>query len=303
MRDAQGHWPTGSFLRSTDPRRCRPGRNSAHSWRCSGCQRLWSCVSGSDPGAHALPAAARPTPRLGGRPVATAGQRAACSRVCAYSAGAVCGARGRGFERMCAPASKGRHPHAPRHAMDLHPLRLRRPRGTRNPPKNGGMIDARSHLSHSVQAQRRHRSGAAAHQSAMQPSAAALTWGVSVCPACAPAPAYRPAGTVELHCECSVVVEDGTSQAECWADGSHALALAGLPPNGGALADVARAHGRVTLRPGHRQQVAPEEWDAQAADAPDARGYGAAPLHGDQLRVAAQVMRAAVHGPDIVVRV
>jgi hypothetical protein len=137
VRDAQGHWPTGRFLRSTDPRRCRPGRNSAHSWRCSGCQRLWSCVSGSDPGAHALPAAARPTPRLGERAVAAAGQRAACSRVCAYSAGAVRGARGRGFERVCALASKGRHPHAPRHAMDLHPLRLRRPRGTRNPPKNG----------------------------------------------------------------------------------------------------------------------------------------------------------------------
>ena len=129
---------------------------------------------------------------------------------------------------------------------------------------------------------------------------AALMWGLSTCATCARPPHQRPPGAVVLQCDCSVVVEDGTGQAECWADGSHALALASLPPDGGPLAAVARAHGRVAIRPG--AWVAAHEWDASnTGPNTDARGYGAAPLHGGQMTVAAQAMRAALCGGDLVV--
>ena len=147
---------------------------------------------------------------------------------------------------------------------------------------------------------RRAPSQAAVALSAVESHSAALMWGMSACATCAPAPHQRSPGAVVLHCDCSVVVEDATGQAECWADGSHALALASLPPDGGPLAAVARAHGRVAIRPG--AWVAAEEWDASnAGPNTDARGYGAAPLQGGQLYVAAHAMRAAFGGGDLVV--
>ena len=58
--------------------------------------------------------------------------------------------------------------------------------------------------------------------------AAAATWFGGGCAACAPAPSARAPGAVALAVEASVLLEDGSAQAECWADGEPALQLLGL---------------------------------------------------------------------------
>jgi hypothetical protein len=110
---------------------------------------------------------------------------------------------------------------------------------------------------------------------------------------------------VALSVEASVLVEDGSAQAECWADGEPAWRVLGLwrgerdGAHGAALAALARRHGRLTAR---AAWVHPDEWDGSAAAGVEVRGRAARPLGAIESDPVVTVMQRALMQPAFVVR-
>jgi hypothetical protein len=129
-------------------------------------------------------------------------------------------------------------------------------------------------------------------------------WCGGGCVTCTPPPGERATGAVALSIEASVLVEDGSAQAECWADGEPAWRVLGLwrgerdGAHGAALAALARRHGRLTAR---AAWVHPDEWDGSAAAGMEVRGRAARTLGVIEAEPVVAVMQRALMQPAFVV--
>ena len=136
-------------------------------------------------------------------------------------------------------------------------------------------------------------------------AAAFATWFGGGCAACAVPPAARAPGVVTLIVDASMLVEDGSGQAECWADGEQALQLLGLWHGahdnglGAALAALVARHGRIEARV---TWVHPDEWDGTAAAGIGVRGRAARPLGATEVAPVVDAMLRAIRQPPVSVR-
>jgi len=121
------------------------------------------------------------------------------------------------------------------------------------------------------------------------------------CAVCTLPPAARPPGSMQLSMKgLSVLLEDGSGAAQCWADGEAAWALLGLwrgARDCPELAALVKRHGHLSMR---EAWVHPDDWDGSAAQQIAVRGRGAL----GELEAApfVSLIQRALEQPSVVVR-
>ena len=123
----------------------------------------------------------------------------------------------------------------------------------------------------------------------------------SRCGVCTLPPAQRPPGSVQLFLKgLSVLLEDGSGAAQCWADGDAAWALLGMwrgARDCPAVAALVKRHGRLSVR---EAWVHPDDWDGSAAQQITVRGRSV--LSESEAAPIVSLVQRALGQPSVVVR-
>ena len=121
------------------------------------------------------------------------------------------------------------------------------------------------------------------------------------CGVCTLPPARRPPGAVQLFVKgLSVLLEDGSGAAQCWADGDAAWALLGAWRGARDCPEVAalvKRHGRLSVR---EAWVHPDDWDGSAAQQISVRGRSV--LSESEAAPIVSLIQRALEQPSVVVR-
>ena len=121
------------------------------------------------------------------------------------------------------------------------------------------------------------------------------------CGVCTLPPNRRPPGSVQLFLKgLSVLLEDGSGAAQCWADGDAAWALLGAWHGARDCPEVAalvKRHGRLSVR---EAWVHPDDWDGSAAQQITVRGRSV--LSESEAAPIVSLIQRALEQPSVVVR-
>ena len=121
------------------------------------------------------------------------------------------------------------------------------------------------------------------------------------CAVCTLPPAHRPPGSMQLYLKgLSVLLEDGSGAAQCWADGDAAWALLGSwrgARDCPELVALVKRHGHLAMR---EAWVHPDDWDGSAAQQISVRGRSL--LGESEAAPFVSLIQHALKQPSVVVR-
>ena len=121
------------------------------------------------------------------------------------------------------------------------------------------------------------------------------------CGICTLPPIKRPPGSVQLFLKgLSVLLEDGSGAAQCWADGDAAWALLGAWRGARDCPEVValvKRHGRLSVR---EAWVHPDDWDGSTAQQITVRGRSV--LSESEAAPIVTLIQRALEQPSVVVR-